>query len=621
MRALYAAEGVSKKEADDLLLKSVVDYQNDSGEVVPIDEVVTEIDGEASEKDYFGTVADEAYSEPCDIIASAASSYEEYDTAVEEWKRSREAKKLIDLFPTIARNAIVYGDPNEDKAAKIEELARELADRMRETYSDDDGEDDKSDGFSKAISERDDVSESDKKRSIAEYGKVKYADAKNKKYPIDTVAHIRAAWNYINMPRNASKYSAAEVKQIKNHIIAAWKSKIDKKGPPSQKEIRGDIGLMAEHVAYYIKSIAGLDNEEAEPDIMFWKDKDTDRTMWIARYSNNFIDSDNPPDIISESSHRRFVENVDKGVYPLPELWLWHQKEWKIGQAVWCAYDDSGFSVAAGYISPECEQVVKEIASLPTPALSHGMPLSSIVRDKDDPRVILEHQTVEISVLPLWAAANKTGNSFELIEGGDMLPKDKRKALIENWGISADKLDILEKLNQEAADKAAADGLEQKEDSQVGEATDVNEPEARHEQTETSEQQAESGETEAEEVQETKELTREEVAEAIVAVFEPHIEATTALKERVEELTALVKELQNKVAGQEQKVEKSNQTLYEMLFRTTPTASLAALSTRGVAGSDSAKVKEGEKFSSPKEEKSAEQVTGIQFIDAMLGNK
>ena len=68
------------------------------------------------------------------------------------------------------------------------------------------------------------------------YGDVEFADAKNKKYPIDTAAHVRAAWNYINKPDNAGKYSAKDVATIKRKIIAAWKDKIDADGPPSATE-------------------------------------------------------------------------------------------------------------------------------------------------------------------------------------------------------------------------------------------------------------------------------------------------------------------------------------------------------------------------------------------------
>ena len=73
------------------------------------------------------------------------------------------------------------------------------------------------------------------------YGDVAFADEKNKKYPIDTSEHIHAAWNYINKEENASKYSSEDVTKIKNKIIAAWKDKIDKTGPPSaEKKAAGD---------------------------------------------------------------------------------------------------------------------------------------------------------------------------------------------------------------------------------------------------------------------------------------------------------------------------------------------------------------------------------------------
>jgi hypothetical protein len=80
------------------------------------------------------------------------------------------------------------------------------------------------------ITKREDVNP---KEGENKYGDVKFADEKNKKYPIDTEAHIRAAWNYINKAKNAAKYSSEEVAAIKRKIVAAWKSKIDKEGPPS----------------------------------------------------------------------------------------------------------------------------------------------------------------------------------------------------------------------------------------------------------------------------------------------------------------------------------------------------------------------------------------------------
>ncbi|WP_063777016.1 MULTISPECIES: DUF6582 domain-containing protein [Burkholderia cepacia complex] len=65
------------------------------------------------------------------------------------------------------------------------------------------------------------------------YGDVPYADEKNSKYPIDDEEHIRAAWSYINQKKNADEYSADELKTVKDRIVAAWKDKIDKDGPPA----------------------------------------------------------------------------------------------------------------------------------------------------------------------------------------------------------------------------------------------------------------------------------------------------------------------------------------------------------------------------------------------------
>lgn len=90
----------------------------------------------------------------------------------------------------------------------------------------------------KAIGKRDDVSTADKERATAEYGDVTFADEKNKKYPVDTPEHIRSAWNYFAKEANQAKYDASEVIAIKKRIIAAWRSTIDKAGPPSAAETK-----------------------------------------------------------------------------------------------------------------------------------------------------------------------------------------------------------------------------------------------------------------------------------------------------------------------------------------------------------------------------------------------
>lgn len=90
---------------------------------------------------------------------------------------------------------------------------------------------------SKLLEAADVLKDGDKKP----YGDVEYADPGyqedgKKRYPIDTEAHIRAAWNYINKEKNQAQYSSKQVSQIKARIVTAWKSKIDKDGPPSTSE-------------------------------------------------------------------------------------------------------------------------------------------------------------------------------------------------------------------------------------------------------------------------------------------------------------------------------------------------------------------------------------------------
>jgi len=55
----------------------------------------------------------------------------------------------------------------------------------------------------------------------SKYGDVKYADPSNHKYPIDNEKHVRAAWSYINMPKNASKVE--NISAVKGRIKAAAK--------------------------------------------------------------------------------------------------------------------------------------------------------------------------------------------------------------------------------------------------------------------------------------------------------------------------------------------------------------------------------------------------------------
>lgn len=83
-------------------------------------------------------------------------------------------------------------------------------------------------------------------QGVDKYGDVEFADEKNKKYPVDTEEHIRAAWSYIHKKKNAAEYGAEELQAVKDKIVAAWKKKIDPEGPPkAQARAAGTLHLQS----------------------------------------------------------------------------------------------------------------------------------------------------------------------------------------------------------------------------------------------------------------------------------------------------------------------------------------------------------------------------------------
>lgn len=114
------------------------------------------------------------------------------------------------------------------------------------------------------------------------YGDVEYADPgyqddKKKRYPLDTEKHIRAAWNYIHKPKNAAKYTAEQVKSIKAKIVAAWKDKIDKDGPPEAKDDSGKAATVAS-LAKGMEDIGRI-ARLVEEMFWLWEKLETERAM------------------------------------------------------------------------------------------------------------------------------------------------------------------------------------------------------------------------------------------------------------------------------------------------------------------------------------------------------
>ena len=66
--------------------------------------------------------------------------------------------------------------------------------------------------------------DADPQDGVEKYGDTTFADPVNKKYPIDTLGRIKAAWAYIHQPSNAEKYTPAEVRTIKSRVRRAAKA-------------------------------------------------------------------------------------------------------------------------------------------------------------------------------------------------------------------------------------------------------------------------------------------------------------------------------------------------------------------------------------------------------------
>ena len=612
MRALYSHENkeLQESEIDNLVVKACAEYQVETGDPVYAEEIV-ESKGLLSEIDFDMLVGPTSYAELEEMRAAREK----------QWK----IEEAVSEFPTIVRNAMMVASP-ESKADAVEEVGKELADKVRELSTEP--------TEVKAISKREDVSDADKKRATEEYGDVTYADERNKKYPVDTEKHIRAAWSYINMPRNSKKYKSGELSAIKRKIAAAWKRVIDKSGPPSNK----DIGGILEQVAFVLKDTFGLldpetseiddvevNGQEKESGMFTFKNKKGE-WVWIARYSNNFRDDDNPREIITSSSHRRFVERVEKGLAPYPELWYWHQKEWRLGKATWVGYDDTGFALAAGIFYPGREPIAEAMSKAKDIRVSHGMPKNTLVYDENDPSLIVGHDTLEISPLIPWAAANKLTGFVSFNKGEEVnvsIPKaQKAKLTSQELGITEDMLEKLEHLDVSDAQKAANEGLESKEKEEgttetPSETTPVDataNQEKKPEETPVEDAPKDETTTPPPDAEVKGNLTREEIAEALVSFLTPFTEKVDAI---TKEVASLKEELSTA---------KKNSDAAEQMVRATPLASLMSYFSQRAVGSPDAEVKDTDPLAEQKPKQSPSDMagqghTGIPFIDQMLGGQ
>lgn len=234
------------------------------------------------------------------------------------------------------------------------------------------------------------------------------------------------------------------------------------------------LGMAENQIPNSVKGRPPLAGSGERPasNFMLWKDSEG-RYRWLAIYSNNYKDRDEPPEIISEQSHKAFVALVDAGLVDYPELWHWHVPGTAWGKADMLDYVD-GFALAAGYVYPGHEKEAESLLGREDLGVSHGMPYSTILRDPDDPGVIRFHITREISELPHWAAANPLTDFVVLREANTMPITPQKRQFLKDRGLADDYIDQIESNIQKARASAEETGLISKEaDEQYGEENDA----------------------------------------------------------------------------------------------------------------------------------------------------
>ncbi len=168
---------------------------------------------------------------------------------------------------------------------------------------------------------------------------------------------------------------------------------------------------------------------KGNPSMFFTKDANG-QMRWFAITSNNFRDSDIPPEIFEEKAHKEFVSYLDNGG-TMPELWYWHEPGLKWGQSDWVDYVD-GFLMFGGTVDPGFEGVAEKVAADPNLGISHGY---GYTYSDQKNGIIGWYRSFEISPLPMSKAANKwTGIALIQKEVAMEFSAEKRPDAIAKYG-------------------------------------------------------------------------------------------------------------------------------------------------------------------------------------------
>lgn len=450
----------------------------------------------------------------------------------------------------------------------------------------------------------------DKEKMEVKSGAISFDDLESQQRAQDSAWKVfELADTFSVLVRNIYEDVSIDSQSGLNRLVGEFQQRVDAAMNPNRKE----AGVPSD-----LTSLTPKEHKKDTNEFLVFK-SDEGQWRWFAIYSNMYRDNDHPAEIISSKSHRAFTSLVDRGVVGYPELWQWHIEGSAWGKADWLAYAD-GFAMAAGYVYDGFEFAAKSLATLDGDIrVSHGMPTSTIVRDEQDPSVIIFHVTKEISPLPGWAAANKwTG--FTILKEGDSMPiPDEKKDHLRTLGYSDEVIAQIEGGVQKANSALGDAGVESKESPtdtpEVTQEPDVTEESPEQVEASIEETQEESPEqVDAADVPKEAEVaSKQEIAEAIAQTINPLIEVVnllqTQLTEQKEAIAALTKTDIEKIAE---------------LKEETPVRSLGDLVRMSIVGNKEARVHGNSALAhdGPQEkEVAAPAVTPVEFLNKTIANQ
>lgn len=220
-----------------------------------------------------------------------------------------------------------------------------------------------------AIEKREDVSPEEGK---SKYGSdVKFADEKNKKYPIDTEDHARAALSYWGMPKNRAKYSAEDQKTIGGRIRAAAKKfGIEVSDDDEEKKDKAESSLV------YAAATVDLDGQT--PDEIVYMPPGDNLTMKPKSHGGKevvvnvdasvaeVLQADLTKRLASEIRPYGGFDHDGKAASFLPKAFRWDDERGVILEVDWTS---AGKEAVAGrnysYLSPTFMLSGKKVAGLP----------------------------------------------------------------------------------------------------------------------------------------------------------------------------------------------------------------------------------------------------------------